>query len=48
MFIIGTGDVDDGKGQYNDERPRKALGGLTPTEYAKQISQKADTLAASL
>jgi len=33
--------------EYNDETPKKILGGLTPTDYAKQISQKADTLTVS-
>jgi putative transposase len=32
----------------NDERLKRSLGGLTPTEYAKQISQKAVTLTVSL
>ena len=40
--------IETGRREYNDERPKKALGGLTPTEYAKQISQKADTLTVSL
>jgi putative transposase len=34
--------------KYNDERPKKILGGSTPTEYAKQISTKANTLTVSL
>jgi putative transposase len=34
--------------EFNDERPKRSLGGLTPTEYAKQISQKAVTLTVSL
>ena len=29
---------------YSDERPKKSLGGLTPTEYAKQLSTKAVTM----
>ncbi len=29
--------------ECNDERPKRTLGGLTPSGYAKQISQKADT-----
>jgi putative transposase len=41
--VIGTW-----RKEYNDERPKRILGGLTPTEYAKQISQKADTLTVSL
>ncbi len=30
--------------EYNDERPKKSLGGLTPTQYAKQVAIKAVTL----
>ena len=29
---------------YGDERPKKLLGGLTPTQYAKQLSTKAVTM----
>jgi putative transposase len=42
------GVIDTWRREYNDERPKRILGGLTPTEYAKQISQKADTLTVSL
>lgn len=30
--------------EYNEERPKKALGGLTPASYAKQLAAKAITL----
>lgn len=30
--------------EYNEERPKKALGGLTPAAYAKQLAMKADTI----
>lgn len=30
--------------EYNEERPKKALGGLTPASYAKQLAEKAATL----
>ena len=40
--------IETWRREYNDERPKRILGGLTPTEYAKQISQKADTLTVSL
>lgn len=30
--------------EYNEERPKKALGGLTPAAYARQLAAKADTL----
>ena len=29
--------------EYNEERPKKTLGGLTPAEYAKQLAAKAVT-----
>jgi putative transposase len=30
--------------EYNEERPKKALGGLTPASYATQLAAKAVTL----
>ena len=30
--------------EYNEERPKKSLGGLTPTQYAKQLAVKAVTM----
>ena len=30
--------------EYNDERPKKALGGLTPADYARQLAMKAVTV----
>ena len=27
--------------EYNEERPKKSLGGLTPAAYAKQLAHKA-------
>jgi putative transposase len=30
--------------EYNDERPKKILGGLTPAQYAKQFANKAVTM----
>lgn len=30
--------------EYNEERPKKSLGGLTPTEYAKQLATKTVTV----
>jgi len=29
--------------EYNDERPKKALGGLTPTADARQLTQQTET-----
>ncbi|MFZ3176188.1 MAG: IS3 family transposase [Thiobacillus sp.] len=30
--------------EYNEERPKKALGGLTPSAYARQLAEKSATL----
>jgi transposase InsO family protein len=30
--------------EYNEERPKKSLGGLTPAQYAKQLASKAVTI----
>jgi putative transposase len=30
--------------EYNVKRPKKPLGGLTPTQYAKQLTIKAATM----
>jgi transposase InsO family protein len=30
--------------EYNEERPKKSLGGLTSAEYAKQLAIKAVTM----
>lgn len=34
--------------EYNEERPKRALGGLTPSQYAKQLSQNTVTVTAGL
>lgn len=34
--------------EYNEERPKEVLGGLTPAQYAKQLAEKAVTLTAGL
>ncbi len=34
--------------EYNEERPKKVLGGLTPSQYAKQLAKKEGTLTAGL
>ena len=31
--------------EYNEERPKKALGGLTPAAYARQLAKKSATVA---
>ena len=30
--------------EYNEERPKRSLGGLTPAQYAKQLAIKAVTM----
>lgn len=34
--------------EYNEERPKKGLGGLTPAQYAKQLLMKGRTVTAGL
>jgi hypothetical protein len=34
--------------EYNEERPKKSLGGLTPAQYAKQLANKAVTIPETL
>ncbi|MFL6654587.1 MAG: transposase, partial [Sulfurifustis sp.] len=34
--------------EYNEERPKKALGGLTPTAYARQLMTKTATVTTGL
>jgi putative transposase len=34
--------------EYNEERPKKVLGGLTPAAYAKQLAKKSATVATGL
>lgn len=34
--------------EYNEERPKKALGGLTPAAYAKQLAEKSATVTNGL
>ena len=34
--------------EYNEERPKKALGGLTPSAYAKQLADKAANIEPGL
>jgi transposase InsO family protein len=33
--------IEAGRREYNEERPKKALGGLTPAAYAQQLAMKA-------
>jgi putative transposase len=34
--------------EYNEDRPKRVLGGLTPIQYAKQLTQKTVTVTAGL
>ena len=35
--------IETWRREYNDERPKKALGGLTPTAYAQQLMKRTET-----
>jgi putative transposase len=37
-------EIESWRREYNDERPKKILGGLTPAQYAKQLAIKAATM----
>jgi transposase InsO family protein len=34
--------------EYNEERPKKSLGGLTPVLYAKKLATERSTVTAGL
>ena len=36
--------IEEWRKEYNDERPKRTLGGLTPAQYAKQLAAKATTM----
>jgi putative transposase len=36
--------IENWRREYNEERPKKSLGGLTPAQYAKQLAIKAVTM----
>ncbi len=40
--------IEVGRREYNEERSKKALGGLTPAEYAKQLAVKAASIKPGL
>jgi putative transposase len=40
--------IESWRREYNEERPKKALGGLTPTAYAKQLAEKSATVTTGL
>ena len=37
-------EIERWRREYNEERPKKSLGGLTPAQYAKQLANKAVTM----
>ena len=41
-------EIERWRREYNEERPKKSLGGLTPALYAKQLAGKALTMTAAL
>ncbi len=40
--------IETWRREYNEERPKKALGGLTPAAYAKQLAEKSVTVTTGL
>ena len=36
--------IEEWRKEYNEERPKKSLGGLTPAQYAMQLANKAITM----
>ena len=40
--------IEDWRREYNEQRPKKSLGGLTPASYAKQMAKKALTMTGIL
>lgn len=40
--------IETWRREYNEERPKKGLGGLTPAQYAKQLIEKRGTITAGL
>jgi putative transposase len=37
--------IEEWRKEYNEERPKKSLGGLTPTQYVRQLGIKATTMS---
>ena len=40
--------IEDWRREYNEQRPKKALGGLTPSEYASELARRAVTMPGKL
>lgn len=43
-----TAIIEAWRREYNEERPKKALGGLTPSAYARQLAEQSATVTAGL
>ena len=40
--------IESWRREYNEERPKKALGGLNPVQYARQLANKSATVPTGL
>ncbi len=40
--------IETWRREYNEERPKRGLGGLTPSQYAEQMTEKSNTVTAGL
>jgi transposase InsO family protein len=40
--------IETWRREYNEERPKKALGGLTPAAYARQLAERSATVSTGL
>src|SRR5678816_4532832 len=40
--------IETWRREYNEERPKKSLGGLTPAQYANQLMKETGTVTAGL
>jgi putative transposase len=40
--------IESWRREYNEQRPKRSLGGLTPSEYARQLAQKTATVTVGL
>jgi putative transposase len=47
-LLHAQGIIEDWRRDFNEQRPKKGLGGLTPAEYARQLREKAITVTAGL
>jgi transposase InsO family protein len=47
-LVLAKTVIERWRQEYNEERPKKSLGGLTPAAYAKQLATKAVTMTGRL